>query len=64
MKPRTTINDAAWQRKQHAVLLSMAESRSNAVLVIKQLDANPTLKDGLEDVYRTACRTLGMPVYH
>ena len=59
VKVKTFISDAEWQRRQHQLLLELAEDPEQARRLIRKMDENPDLRQGLWDVYCKAMETIG-----
>ncbi len=59
VKVKTFISNAEWQRRQHQLLLELAEDPEQARRLILKMDENPDLRQGLWDVYCKAMETIG-----
>ncbi|PIV91373.1 MAG: hypothetical protein COZ20_05360 [Gallionellales bacterium CG_4_10_14_3_um_filter_54_96] len=60
VKVKTFITDNQWQRKQHQLLMQMASDPEQAKKLVRKMDENPDLRQGLWDVYCEAMNTIGL----
>ena len=59
VRVKTFITDEQWQKRQHELLLAIAEDPEQARHLVEKMDENPDLRQGLWDVYCKAMRTIG-----
>lgn len=58
VKPKTFISDEQWQKRQHQLLLDLAQKPSEAKRLVEKMDADPELRQGLWDIYFLAMETI------